>query len=115
MVGEEEEEKVAVMVMVEEEVQGTEVVMKDRVGVGVGTEADDSCVGVEDASCSSVKACCPRLRPYGAISREHVHAGRTSMPARRYYWCRGWWPRPGPRWGVAHVRFSPLLLFKSPL
>ena len=42
--GEEEEEKVVVMVMVEEEVQGTEVVMKDRVGVGVGTEADDSCV-----------------------------------------------------------------------
>ena len=45
-VGEEEEEKVVVMVMVEEEVQGTEVVMKDRVGVEVGTEADDSCVGV---------------------------------------------------------------------
>ena len=47
--GEEEKEVVVVVVVVvEEEVRDTEVMRKDRVEVGVrvGTESDDSCVGV---------------------------------------------------------------------
>ena len=78
--GEEKEKEVVVVVVVEEEARSAEV------GTGgwveVGSEADDSCVGQEDVSCGCAKACRPHLRPYGAVSLEHVHAqaGQTSMP-----------------------------------
>ena len=84
-VGEEEEEKVVVMVMVEEEVQGTEVVMKDRVGVGVGTEADDSCVGVGRSFLQfrqGLLSASTSLRRHFARARAcgtHVDAGSTTL------------------------------------